>query len=75
MVHSAILQRKFNWPVINLGFSGNGKMEPEVASLLAELDPISLAGGAAFLALLGVAGIVFARWLIRRSRAPGMPVQ
>jgi GDSL-like Lipase/Acylhydrolase family/N-terminus of Esterase_SGNH_hydro-type len=39
MVHSAILQRRFNWPVINLGFSGNGKMEPEMASLLAELDP------------------------------------
>lgn len=45
------------------------------AALLAQLDPISLAGGAAFLALLGVAGIVFARWLIRRSRAPGIPVQ
>jgi len=39
MVHSAILQRRFNWPVINLGFSGNGEMEPEVAGLLAELDP------------------------------------
>jgi hypothetical protein len=39
MVHSAILQREFNWPVINLGFSGNGKMEPEMADLLAELDP------------------------------------
>lgn len=39
MVHSAILQREFNWPVINLGFSGNGEMEPEVADLLAELDP------------------------------------
>jgi len=25
--------------VINLGFSGNGKMEPEMADLLAELDP------------------------------------
>lgn len=45
------------------------------AALLAQLDPISLAGGAAFLALLGVAGILFARWLIRRSRAPGIPVQ
>jgi photosystem II stability/assembly factor-like uncharacterized protein len=45
------------------------------AALLAQLDPISLAGGAAFLALLGVGGIVFARWLIRRSRAPGIPVQ
>ena len=39
MVHSAILQRQFNWPVINLGFTGNGKMEPEMADLLAELDP------------------------------------
>jgi hypothetical protein len=39
MVHSAILQRKFNWPIINLGFTGNGKMEPEMADLLAELDP------------------------------------
>jgi lysophospholipase L1-like esterase len=39
MVHSAILGRKFNWPTINFGFSGNGKMEPEMADLLAELDP------------------------------------
>jgi lysophospholipase L1-like esterase len=39
MVHSAILGREFNWPTINLGFSGNGKMEPEMADLLAELDP------------------------------------
>jgi lysophospholipase L1-like esterase len=39
MVHTALLQRRFNWPVINLGFSGNGKMEPEMADLLAELDP------------------------------------
>ncbi|HVV00488.1 MAG TPA: SGNH/GDSL hydrolase family protein, partial [Verrucomicrobiae bacterium] len=39
MAHSAILGRRFNWPIINLGFSGNGKMEPELASLLSELDP------------------------------------
>jgi len=39
MVHSAILGRRFNWPTINLGFSGNGKMEPEMADLLSELDP------------------------------------
>lgn len=38
MVHTAILGRKLNVPVINLGFSGNGKMEREVASLLAEID-------------------------------------
>lgn len=39
MCHSAIVGRRFNWPTINLGFSGNGKMEPELAELLAELDP------------------------------------
>ena len=39
MVHTAILGRQLNAPVINLGFSGNGKMEPEMANLLAELDP------------------------------------
>ena len=39
MVHTAILGRKLQHPVINLGFSGNGKMEPEMAALFAELDP------------------------------------
>ena len=39
MVHSAIVSRRFHFPHINLGFSGNGKMEPELADLLAELDP------------------------------------
>jgi aryl-phospho-beta-D-glucosidase BglC (GH1 family) len=39
MVHSAILGRRFQYPTINLGFSGSGKMEPVMADLLAELDP------------------------------------
>jgi hypothetical protein len=39
MVHTAILGRRFHYPVINLGFSGNGRMEPEMADLLSELDP------------------------------------
>lgn len=39
MAHPAILGRRFERPVINLGFSGNGRMELEVATLLAELDP------------------------------------
>lgn len=39
MCHPAILGRRLDRPVINLGFSGNGKMEPEVGALLAELDP------------------------------------
>lgn len=38
MVHTAILQRRLDCPVINLGFSGNGRMEKEVVELMAELD-------------------------------------
>ncbi|MBI3946568.1 MAG: SGNH/GDSL hydrolase family protein [Armatimonadetes bacterium] len=38
MPHPAILGRRLDLPIINLGFSGNGLMEPEVAALLAELD-------------------------------------
>lgn len=32
MVHTALLGRRLDRPVINLGFSGNGKMDPELAS-------------------------------------------
>jgi hypothetical protein len=38
MVHTAILGRRFDMPVLNLGFSGNGKMDPAVGSLLTEVD-------------------------------------
>jgi lysophospholipase L1-like esterase len=38
MAIPAILGRRLNIPTINLGFNGNGKMEPEVGDLLAELD-------------------------------------
>lgn len=37
MPHPAILGRRLQRPVINLGFSGNGKMEAEVGEFLAEL--------------------------------------
>lgn len=39
MAYPAILGRTLDHPVLNLGFSGNGRGEPEVAHLLAELDP------------------------------------
>ena len=39
MAATAIVGRKLNTEVINLGFSGSGKMEPEMADLLAQLDP------------------------------------
>jgi lysophospholipase L1-like esterase len=39
MAFPAIVARELETPVINLGFSGSGKMEPEMADLIAELDP------------------------------------
>ncbi|GAB3960835.1 SGNH/GDSL hydrolase family protein [Spirosoma harenae] len=38
MAWPAILGRKLDRPVINLGFSGNGRMEKEVVDLLPEID-------------------------------------
>lgn len=38
MAHTNILGRMLDRPVVNLGFSGNGKMELELADLLAEID-------------------------------------
>jgi len=38
MAFPAILGRRLNVPVINLGFSGNGRMDPEIGKLLTELD-------------------------------------
>lgn len=37
MVYSAIIGRRTGWDVVNLGFSGNGKMEFPVAELLATM--------------------------------------
>ena len=39
MTHVAMLGRRYERSVINLGFSGNGRMEIELADLLSQLDP------------------------------------
>jgi hypothetical protein len=39
MAYPAILGRRFDCPVINLGFSGNGEMEPEMAEIIRTVDP------------------------------------
>lgn len=39
MAYPALIGRALDIPTVNLGFSGNGRGEPEVADLLAELDP------------------------------------
>lgn len=38
MAHASILGRRFDRPIINLGFSGNGEMEMPVGQLMTELD-------------------------------------
>ncbi|GAB4404230.1 MAG: SGNH/GDSL hydrolase family protein [Bryobacter sp.] len=38
MTHVSMLGRRFDRPVINLGFGGNGRLELEVARFLVELD-------------------------------------
>lgn len=41
MAYPSIIGRRLDWPTINLGFSGNGKTELEMAALIAELDPVA----------------------------------
>lgn len=38
MAWTNILSRKLEYPVVNLGFSGNGRLEPEVIDLINEID-------------------------------------
>jgi len=38
MVHTAILGRRFDRPVINLGFAGNGRMDAAVGDFLVKID-------------------------------------
>ena len=38
MVHTAILGRRFDRPVVNLGFSGNGRMDSSVGDYLVRID-------------------------------------
>ncbi|MEG2555196.1 MAG: SGNH/GDSL hydrolase family protein [Odoribacter sp.] len=38
MAWSSILQRSLDWPLMNLGFSGNGKLEKEMLNYVSETD-------------------------------------
>lgn len=40
MAHTNILQRRFNRDIVNLGFSGSGQLDPEIAQVMAAVpDP------------------------------------
>ncbi len=36
--HLSIVSRRLNREIVNLGFSGNGKLEPELAEIMAQID-------------------------------------
>ncbi len=38
MVHTAILGRRLDLPVVNLGFAGNGRMDEAIGALLGEME-------------------------------------
>ena len=38
MVHTSILERLLQREVVNLGFSGNARLDPEIAALMAQAD-------------------------------------
>ncbi len=38
MAYPSIIGRRMNRPTINLGFSGNGQMDPEIVDMIAKLD-------------------------------------
>jgi hypothetical protein len=38
MAYPAVVSRRFDAPHVNLGFSGNGRMEMEMADMLLEID-------------------------------------
>lgn len=39
MAHTSILSRMLDRQVVNLGFSGNGRLDPEVAHVIADAEP------------------------------------
>jgi hypothetical protein len=41
MVHTAILGRRLDMPVVNLGFSGNGRMDKAVGDFLVQVDAMA----------------------------------
>ncbi|MFA5859306.1 MAG: SGNH/GDSL hydrolase family protein [Elusimicrobiota bacterium] len=42
MTFTSILSRRINYEIINVGFGGSGKGEPEVAHALAEISPVAM---------------------------------
>lgn len=72
---TAMLSRRLDIPVVNLGFSGSARMEPELAGLFAELDPVLFVLDASpnmSAALIDERGINFVQ--ILRDKHPETPI-
>ena len=75
MAYSNILSRSLNIETINLGFSGNGKMEKELAEVLSEIDAscyVIDCGGNLTPQIARERTIPFIRYL--KKQKPGVPV-
>ena len=71
----AMLSRRLDIPVLNLGFGGAAKMEPELAELFAELDPVLFVLDASpnmDAALIDQRGVNFVQ--ILRDKHPDTPI-
>ena len=70
-----MLSRRLDVPVLNLGFSGSARMEPELGELFAELDPVLFVLDASpnmNAALIDERGINFVQ--ILRDKHPDTPI-
>lgn len=75
---TSILQRKLEQPVINLGFSGNGRLEKEVVDLLTEIDAklyvLDCLPNLTSISKEDLAGRIEATVLQLQSKRPGVPI-
>ena len=74
-LYTAMLSRRLDYPVLNLGFSGSARMEPEMGELFAELDPVLFVLDASpnmYADLIDQRGVNFIR--ILRDKHPDTPI-
>ena len=74
--HMSIVGRRLNREVVNLGFSGNGKLEPELAEVMAQIaaPAILIVEGERNARYEGVVERLEAFLRILRRRHPGVPM-
>lgn len=78
MAWTAILGRRLHSPVVNLGFSSNGLLEPAIVSLMAELDAkvyiLDCLPNMTALPADTIRGRIFAAVRTLQQRRPGVPI-